>query len=98
MSPAESTIGVLTRSEGVVAGFVTAGAGVGSGKGAGAGVGAGAIATGAGGGPEIAAGARGASLPAKTAPFSRLTRFNGATLPAKNSAAVKDGSEDGAGG
>ena len=32
------------------------------------------------------------------APFARLTSFRGAVLPLKNSAAVRDGSEDGAGG
>lgn len=96
MSPGESTIGVLIGSDSertgvAVADFVTAGVNVGSGNGAGAGAGAGA-------GTEITVGAGGTSFPAKTAPFSRLTRFSGAVLPAKNSAAVRDGSEDTAGG
>lgn len=96
MFPAESTLGVFTGSESarigdIVADFVSVGVNVGSGNSTGA-------EAGAGGGTEIAAGAGGAPLPAKTAPFSRLTRFSGAVLPAKNSAAVRDGSEDGAGG
>ena len=33
-----------------------------------------------------------------TAPFSRLTNFRDGSLPVKNSPAVKEGSEDGAGG
>ena len=90
-------IGVLAGCESartgvVVAGFVTTGVNVGSGNGADTGAGAGA---GARGGTETTTGA---SFPAKTVPFSRLTRFSGAILPAKNSAAVRDGSEDGAGG
>lgn len=100
MSPGESTIDVFIGSEWertvvIVADFVTAGVNVGSGNGAGAGVVAGAR---AGEGAEIAAGAGGTLFPTSTAPFSRLTRFSGAVLPAKNSAAVRDGSEDGAGG
>jgi hypothetical protein len=33
-----------------------------------------------------------------TAPFSRLTSFRVGVMPEKNSGAVKEGSEDGAGG
>lgn len=96
MSPGGSTIAVLAGSEwareGIAVDFVTSGVNVVSG------IGAGVNTAGAGDGRETAAGGGGASFPAKTVPFSRLTRFNGAVLPAKNSAAVRDGSEDGAGG
>ena len=87
---------------GIVVDFVTAGVNVGSGKGADVGTGADAGAgagAGAGGVAETTAGADGTtSLPAKTVPVSKLTRFSRAIFPAKNSAAVRDGSEDGAGG
>ena len=85
--------------EGVTAALGGAGANVGSGNNVGAATGAGAGAgAGAGGATEVAVGTRGASLPVKTAPFSRLTRLSGAVLPEKNSAAVRDSSDDGAGG
>ena len=83
--------------EGITAALGGAGANVGSGNNVGAATGAGAGA-GAGGATEVAVGTRGASLPVKTAPFSRLTRLSGAVLPEKNSAAVRDSSDDGAGG
>jgi hypothetical protein len=41
---------------------------------------------------------RGAVVEVDTAPFSRLTNFKVGCLPEKNSPAVKEGSEDGAGG
>lgn len=81
--------------EGITAALGGAGANVGSGDDIGAATDAGA---GAGGATEVAVGTRGASLPVKTAPFSRLTRLSGAVLPEKNSAAVRDSSDDGAGG
>jgi len=40
----------------------------------------------------------GAVVEVDTAPFSRLTNFNVGCFPEKNSPAVKEGSEDGAGG
>ena len=40
----------------------------------------------------------GAVVEVDTAPLSRLTSFNVGCLPEKNSPAVKEGSEDGAGG
>lgn len=40
----------------------------------------------------------GAAVELDTAPFSRLTNFNVGCLPEKNSPAVNEGSEDGAGG
>lgn len=40
----------------------------------------------------------GAVVEVVTAPFSRLTNFKVGCFPEKNSPAVKDGSEDGAGG
>lgn len=40
----------------------------------------------------------GVAVEVDTAPFSRLTSFKVGSLPEKNSPAVKEGSEDGAGG
>jgi len=40
----------------------------------------------------------GTGVEADTAPFSRLTNFKVGCLPEKNSPAVNEGSEDGAGG
>lgn len=45
-----------------------------------------------------AEGFEGAAAEVDTAPFSRLTNFKVGCLPEKNSPAVKEGSEDGAGG
>lgn len=64
----------------------------------GSGAGGGAEATGVGAGTCTGAGGATILLPVMIAPFSRLTKFNGAVLPAKNSAAVRDGSEEGTGG
>jgi hypothetical protein len=82
---------------GKVEDFVTTGVGVGSGAGAGTETGGDADTTGTETGAGVGA-EDGAPLLAKTVPFSRLTRFKGAVFPAKNSAAVSEGSEDGAGG
>ena len=41
---------------------------------------------------------KGAAADVDTVPFSRLTNFKVGCLPEKNSPAVKEGSEDGAGG
>jgi len=43
-------------------------------------------------------GLEGAVVEVDTAPFSRLTNFKVGCLPEKNSPAVREGSEDGAGG
>ena len=64
----------------------------------GSGAGGGAETTGVGASTCTGAGAATTLLPVIMAPFSRLTRFNGAALPAKNSAAVRDGSEESTGG
>jgi len=45
-----------------------------------------------------AEGFEGVVVEVDTAPFSRLTNFKVGSLPEKNSPAVKEGSEDGAGG
>lgn len=81
---------------------VGAAAGVGAGTYA-AGVGAGATGVGtgagAGGGADtVGVGVNDATSAALSAPFSRLVRMGAATLPEKNSGAVRPGSADGAGG
>ena len=75
--------------------------GAGSGAGAGAGVGALEVLVGAGVGVDGAgekAGTGVGALPEEMAPFSRLTSFGGAVLPAKNSPAESAGSAEGARG
>ena len=75
-------------------------------SGAGAGAGAGAAEIGVAklvdleitGDSTRAEGLEGAVVEVDTAPFSRLTNFKVGCLPEKNSPAVKEGSEDGAGG
>ena len=75
-------------------------------SGAGAGVGAGAGETGVAklvdletaGDSTRAEGFEGEVVEVDTAPSSRLTNFKVGCLPEKNSPAVKEGSEDGAGG
>jgi hypothetical protein len=72
----------------------------------GAGAGAGAAETGVAklvdletaGESTRAEGLEGVAVEVETAPFSRLTNFKVGSLPEKNSPAVTDGSEDGAGG
>jgi hypothetical protein len=69
--------------------------------GTGAGAAAGALAVLVGAGVDTArdgVGMAAGVLPSEIAPFSRLTSFGGAVLPAKNSPAESAGSDEGARG
>ena len=93
--------GMIGGGENVSSGLVETGSRI-----SGAGTGAGAAETGVAkvvdlemaGDSAVAEGLEGAVVVVDTAPFSRLTNFKVGCLPEKNSPAVKEGSEDGAGG